>query len=197
MALGGKVKFNREHVLMRSALTEIKGGEPRVDVVWKLATEEDIDALTEESIQWHEGRRRFGKQLLREGSICVLGYVDGEPAHIGWSSTNRLYNPPFSLNLGRGWAYFHRTRTAPQFRGMGLQGAGIRKRIEVVREQGVVRIVNMVDVENVVSFNNYQKMGFQEIATVRGIELFGKKVWGRFPSALRAMLVNPASESSS
>ncbi len=186
------ISLKRAQVLDRSLHDPIEGGNARVDVEWKLATAADIDSLTAEQIQYTEYRKRNGKRMLEEGSICMLGTVDGEPAHIGWLTFDRISSHPIRLSLGPGWAYLHRTRTAPQFRGKGLQGAGIRRRLEFARDQGLMRAVNMVDVDNSVSLANYHKMGFVNQERLFVLQLMGRKVVERIPKDLISKLYSPA-----
>ena len=186
--------LSREQMLERPISREIEGGEARAEVEWKLGTAADIDALSEETIQYNEGRKQFGKRMLSEGSVCLIGYIEGEAAHVGWMSFDRIFSPPFVLPLGPGWAYFHRTRTAPKFRGKGLQGAGIKKRLEIARARGIVRAVNMVDTVNAVSLHNYRKLGFTDTERIWSLEIMGRKIAEGIPESLKTRIANPAQE---
>lgn len=184
--------MHREQILERPTSQEIVGGEAKVQVDWRIADAADIDALPEETIQYTDYRKQLGKKMLLEGSVCLIGLVDGETAHVGWMTFDRISSPPFYLPLGPGWAYFHRTRTSPAFRGKGLQGAGIKKRLELARESGVIRAVNMVDTANAVSLHNYRKLGFVGREQIWILELLGKKIAEHIPKPLRALLSGDA-----
>lgn len=190
--LDSLISTTRLQLLERPLDTEINGGEARIVVDWKIADSSRIDALTEEGIQYNDGRKRFARQMLNEGSVCVIGYIDGEAAHVGWMSFDRIFTPPFSIPLGAGWVTFHRTRTAPRFRGLGLQQAGIRTRLELASEQGYVRTVNAVSTENPISRHNYHKMGFEGQEMISAVKAFGRWVTQSVPGGAMERLSSPA-----
>ena len=190
--LDSLISTTRLQLLERPLDVEIIGGEARIDVDWKVADASRIDALTEAGIQYNDGRKQFARQMLSEGSVCVIGYVDGEAAHIGWMSFDRIFSPPFSISLGAGWVTFHRTRTAPRFRGLGLQRAGIRKRLELASERGYMRAVNAVSTENLISQHNYHKMGFEDQEIVRAVKAVGRWVTQSVPDEAIVRLGSPA-----
>lgn len=186
-------RLSRAQLLERPVRVSSSGANPSEDVTWKCATITDIDSLSEKAIQYNEGRKRFARQMLEEGSICIIGYIDGEAAHVGWMSFDRIFSPPFDLPLGPGWVCFHRTRTAPRFRGRGLQGAGINKRLEIANERGLTRAVNMVDLGNPVSLRNYHRAGFVDREKIWALEIFGRKVVEGIPRTLKTRLASDAS----
>lgn len=184
----GIIRLHREQLLARPISEAITGGEAKTEVEWKLATPELIDTLSEEDIQYYDYRKRFAKEMLAGGSVGIIGYINREAAHIGWMSFDQIFSPPFEINLGPGWVYFHRTRTAPKFRGLRLQGAGIKKRLEIAAERGITKAVNMVDTDNTISLYNYKKMGFQEQEKLWALELFGRVVKSGVPEPVRTRL---------
>lgn len=179
-------------VLERGLQSQVGGGSTALPVEWKLATEEDISGLPEAGLNYNEGRKKFARQMLKDGDVCLLGMVGDKHATVGWVSFRRLFTHPVSIPLGEGWAYFNRTRTAPEFRGKGLQKAGIRRRIEIAAQMGKLRAVNVVDSDNAISLHNYQAMGFQERHCASVLRFFDRWEMPRVPQGLVARLSSDA-----
>ena len=192
MGLKNPFELVRSQLLDRSLLTEIPVNPTKVEVDWRIATADDIDALTEEDFRYDERRKEFSRQNLAEGNICVIGYVDEVPGHVGWITFKRLYSFPFELPLGEGWIYLQRARTSPKFPGLGLHGAGIAKRLEVAREAGAVRSVNMVDLNNEISLHNFHKLGFIDWYKIWGLGFNGRRLIDRIPANIKATIAAPA-----
>ena len=55
--------LTRLQLLERPVGVDITGGEARANVDWKIADARDIDDLSEAGIQYHDGRKRFAKQM--------------------------------------------------------------------------------------------------------------------------------------
>lgn len=170
------VTLSREIVLDRPLDQPIEQIDAKVEIEWKLATEADVEALSEEKIQYYDYRKHFAKKLLREGSIGLIGYVGEEAVNVGWITFDRIDNPPFSVPLGPGWAYFHHVRTAPAWRGNGIHPASICKQLEIAKANGAKRALILVDTSNAVSLNNYRKAGFTDQTRIWALEIGGHKV---------------------
>jgi ribosomal protein S18 acetylase RimI-like enzyme len=181
----GIVTTWRGQVLERDLSLPVDGGEARLDVTWRAATPEDIESLTWEDLRYDEFRKRNAIEMLGEGSICMIAEHEGQVAHIGWISFNRLVAGPVSQELGPGWAYFYDTRTPDRFRGMGLQKAGIKARVEHARSLGHLRGVNVVDVTNAISLHNYESMGFRRVAQASALRVMRRWVNVSVPGIFR------------
>lgn len=182
----------RGQALERDLAIPVEGGESRLEVTWRAAEPADIDKLTWEDLRYDEFRKRNAKEMLAEGSICMIAEHEGEVAHIGWISFGKLVAGPLSQDLGPGWAYFYDTRTPDRFRGKGLQKAGIRARVEHARELGHLRGVNVVDVTNAISLHNYESMGFRRVEVASGTRLMKKWIRISVPEAFRTRVGAPA-----
>jgi hypothetical protein len=109
------------HVVERDLSFPIEGGDTPDGFTWRLATPGDF-ASDDATLRLNSGRRQFALSMLKAGAVCLIAEHDGERAHIRWVTFGRLQTIPFDIALGPGWAYVHRVRTAPRFRGMGPQG---------------------------------------------------------------------------
>lgn len=178
--------------LERDLAAPVEGGDARIDVTWRAATPADIEKLTWEDLRYDEFRKRNAIEMLAEGSVCMIGEHEGQVAHIGWISFDRLVAGPLTQELGPGWAYFYDTRTPERFRGKGLQKAGIKARVEHARGLGHARGVNVVDVTNTISLHNYESMGFKRIEQASGLRLMRKWVRVTVPRSFRTRVSSEA-----
>jgi hypothetical protein len=129
---------------------------------------------------------------LASGSVCLIALQQGRVVHVCWFNASRLDSPPFETDLGPGWAYFSRSRTAGAFRSMGLHKAGLRQRIELAKSLGVQRVVALIDETNKVSLANVVAMGFAATGVVREVALLSRWRIPVMPRHVRARIQAPA-----
>jgi hypothetical protein len=165
-------------------------------VTWRKGTRADIDAFNESNFNYDALRKKYAYEAFDEGAEFVAAIHEGEIVHVGWVSYKNIVFPGFTLNLGPSWAYFFDTRTVERFQGNRLQGAGIKKRMEIAREKGAKWAVNCVNVTNGTSRRNYEREGFQVIAQLQTWRILKKWHIVRAPGWLQPYLLGEGSKPS-
>ena len=179
------------HVVERDLSIPIEGGETPQGFTWRLATPDDF-ASDDATLRLNSGRRQFALSMLKAGAVCHIAEHGGERAHIRWGTFGRLQTIPYDIALGPGWIYVHRVRTAPKFRGMGLQQAGFRVSAEYAIQRGAKRLVGIVDLDNEISLHVAQKMGYVITGKIAGWRLFSRWDIQRVPRDIVTRLSLPA-----
>lgn len=185
------VSRHTSDVVERDLTKPINGGLTPPGFKWRLATPADFEA-DDETLHLNPGRRRFAQSLLETGSVCHIAEYDGERAHIRWMTFDRLQTVPYDISLASGWVYLSRVRTAPKFRGMGIQQAGFRVSAEYAIEHGARRIVGIVDLDNDISLHVAQKMGYEITGQIAAWRICGLWDIQRVPAVIKSRLSSPA-----
>jgi hypothetical protein len=181
-------------VLERDACAPLTGGDTPDGVLWRRAVAEDFENWDARSIPLQAHQVRGAVERLASGSVCLIALHQGRVVHVCWLNLRALDSPPFWMELGPGWAYFSRSRTAEAFRSMGLHKAGLRQRIELAKSLGVQRVVALIDETNVVSLANVGAMGFAATGVVREVALVSRWRIPVMPRHVRARIQAPAPE---
>jgi GNAT superfamily N-acetyltransferase len=115
----------------------------------ELWTRVNARGWSHEHPEYEDFMRAIGLLLTaREGSLCFLAEIEGEPAAAG------------SLSIHEGVALFAGASTVPQKRRRGLQGALLEARMRCAHEHGC-NLAMMVAEPGSASHRNAQRQGFQ------------------------------------
>jgi hypothetical protein len=127
-------------------------------------------------------RVRDGRDLTREFyydqllglKTCFLVFRGDELAYIHWV----LFKGDHSrfLNLGDGDAEFSYSTTVPEFRGNNLQAKIIAHSCRELRERGYRRVGGAIHQLNIPSIKAVELIGWREIARIKALGPFHRKV---------------------
>jgi GNAT superfamily N-acetyltransferase len=146
--------------------------EPRGGMSFRYLTPDDLRSLSTRDPSF---RARQLDRLLRFGQSYAYGVVaEGEVAFVCWllppDSVERDV-PPGVLRVRADEAVIEASETQQDFRGRGLAGYGMRKVIEVAREQGVRRLLTKVEPSNLASQSAVRKAGMEPAGSILLIAL--------------------------
>lgn len=190
-SISGLLKVTRWNVVELDIANFLESRESPPGIEWRFAESNDFDEDIPE-LRLNAGRRRHAKQMLEEGSACLLAEYEGRPVHIRWMTFGRLHTDPFDLPLGPGWVYLHRIRTATAFRGRGLQQAGAKVTMEHAQRRGARRVVGIVETGNSVSMHVTKKVGYQRTGSMTSVRLLNRFYLKRTPREVSERLAAPA-----
>jgi hypothetical protein len=138
-------------------------------------------------------RRRFvrARGMLDKGAIAFCIFVKGEIVHIGWVALSEeahkaVDNLPYRVDFLNHEACTGGTQTIPKYRNKGLMAYGHFKRIEFLREKGIVVSRNAVAKNNIASQKAHAKFSPRVHAEAKHLRLLWWHFWKEKP------LVRPA-----
>jgi RimJ/RimL family protein N-acetyltransferase len=161
LAMKVSTTFYRRMILMVRPLDDtIPSPWPRLPVVFKILTKEDLPA-------YHRFRpdRRTSliQNSLARGEQCFVAWYQGRIVHAGTMATGRVYVSYLRrhLILRPGEVYSHDSFTLPAYRGYGLAPARHAHVMRSFHQEGYRRIACLVAVENKAGFRVVEKLGYQ------------------------------------
>ena len=128
-------------------------------------------------------RKRFvdSRRRLDKGAIAFGIFVNGEIAHIGWVALSEeakkaVDSLPFKVDFSNKEACTGGTETVPEYRGKGLMVYGYFKRLEFLRERGVILSRSSVAVDNIASQKAHARFSYKIYAEARYLRLLWWKL---------------------
>ncbi|MFM1854742.1 MAG: hypothetical protein RLZ83_51 [Pseudomonadota bacterium] len=123
----------------------------------------------------------------REGDLCLLSLVDGQPAGYTWVHERGCPQilPGLRLRLPPGMLYNFAGYTHPGFRGLGLQGLRHRAVLEHPRWASADTLLGWVKTTNHASRRGQARSGYVDIGRVLTLGA-GTRAWYRWSSSLAA-----------
>jgi len=122
------------------------------------------------------------RERLDCGAIAFCTFVRRELAHIGWvaltdAASRSLWDAPFRADFGNGESVTGGTFTCPGYRGAGLMAHNLFRRLEYVRQQGIVKDRAAVVEGNVPSKVVAARLGYTVYARMTYIRILKWKFW--------------------
>jgi hypothetical protein len=123
----------------------------------------------------------------REGDLCLLSLVDGQPAGYTWVHERGCPQilPGLRLRLPPGMLYNFAGYTHPGFRGLGLQGLRHRAVLEHPRWASADTLLGWVKTTNHASRRGQARSGYADIGRVLTLGA-GTRAWYRWSRSLAA-----------
>ena len=122
------------------------------------------------------------RERLDSGAIAFCTFVRSELAHIGWvaltdEAGRSLWDSPFRADFDNAESVTGGTFTCPGYRGAGLMAHNLFKRLEYVRQRGILKDRAAVVEGNVPSKVVAAKLGYTVYARMRYIRVLRWKFW--------------------
>ena len=113
--------------------------------------------------------KRDSLALLDRGDRCLVQTIDGRLAGVVWASTGPVVDlhPGLRLGIPPDVVYTYRTWTAPEFRGLGLQGRRHLAVLGALRGEGRSRLLCFSETTNLASLHGVRKSGCEPIGRIR------------------------------
>jgi hypothetical protein len=113
--------------------------------------------------------KRDSLGLLDAGERCLVQTIDGRLAGLVWVSTARVVelHPGVRLTVPPDVVYTYRTWTAPEFRGLALQGRRHLSVLEALRTEGRTRLLCFTDGAALASLHGVRRSGCVPIGRIR------------------------------
>ena len=133
-------------------------------------------------------RRRFvtARKRLDRGAIATCIVVNGEIAHIGWLALSEeakkaVDSLPCRVDFSNREAYMTDAQTIPKYRGKGLMAYGGFRRMQVLRERGVLTARYTTAASNTVAQRALTRFSGRKYARARYVKLLWWKSWKETP----------------
>jgi len=123
---------------------------------------------------------------LAEGQTALCSFVERELAHIMWAAmTEEAKNGaemlPFKVDFSKNEACGGWTWTNPKYRGMGICTYVGIKRLQFLKDRGIVEFRSFVNKDNVAAQRTLDKLGHKKYAEGRYLRILGWKHWKEKP----------------
>jgi hypothetical protein len=189
---GAVLRYRRYQVFERDLTQAIPPADASASAQFRVATAEDIRTRVAADLGYSEEWKSSALESIGKGNVCVIAEQDGRIVQAGWVSFDSVTIPPRSLPLGPGWAYFHDVRTAPGHDDAALRRAGAIFRINVAKERGATRGVNLVFSGYRSTVQELEALGFRLTGDVKRARVLTWWWWDRYPVGLSERLLNAA-----
>jgi GNAT superfamily N-acetyltransferase len=154
--------FYRRMVFVSRPIDSIPDLKPRLPVIIRMITGEDLPAYREFSSfpSTDEIEARFER-----GHRCFAAFLDGRIVHAGWVATGRVYVPYLrrDLILLPGDIYLYNHYTLPEYRGYGLAKARGVHVLRHYQNEGYTRSSGVIAAENRAGFGPVKPTGYRPI----------------------------------
>ena len=150
-----------------------------------ITTSREAGELADNESQFSPYVKRF-KERLDKGAIAFYFFVDRELAHWGWVAMNQeaqdsLGGIPIKVDFTKQEAYTGASFTLPKYRGKSLMKYSYFKRLQFLKESGMVISRNAVAKDNVASHHALAKLSPRIYAKAQYLKLGRWQVWRESP----------------
>lgn len=163
------------------------GFRPRIQnvTVKTVSSNQEADALANEGFEF---RSSFfnARRMLDKGAIAFCVFVGHEIANISWlavteTAKNAFEMFPYKVDFSNKEACNGGAFTIPKYRGLGLMGYGISKRIQFLRELGIVTVRYAIREDNIASMKALEKFEHKIYAKARYLKILCWRFWKEIP----------------
>jgi RimJ/RimL family protein N-acetyltransferase len=123
---------------------------------------------------------------LDKGAVAFCFFINGELAHFGQVAMNEEAKKcfdvlPYRVDFSGKQACTGGTWTHPKYRGMGLMGYVYFKKLQFLREMGMIAVRTVVAANNVAVQQLYNKLGAGRYAEARYLKFLWWDSWKETP----------------
>lgn len=152
-----------------------------------VSTKQELDELVHNrfdlSVQFAKAEYRLSK-----GAIACMVFVGKELASIEWVGTNPQSKAgidiyPCKVNFSNKEAYAGGVWTNPKYRGNGLHLYAYYKIYDFLREQGIVTVKSIVEVNNAAALKSHERFAPEEKIEAKAhyLRVLGLHFWKEIP----------------
>ena len=131
----------------------------------RIATETELNNMSTDP-RWEIGDTKLG--FFRMGDLCVLSFVDGQPAGYTWVHTNGRPEliPGLTISIPEEYVYNYAGLTLADFRGAGLQSYRHHSVLDHERWKNRRALLGYVKATNFASRKGQFKSGYKKVGTL-------------------------------
>lgn len=110
---------------------------------------------------------------LSAGDRCFIGEMDGRIVHSFWAATSnaRIDFLNLGLPLKPGELYLYQSFTPPEIRGRGFATATLASALEIMRREGVKRVLCCIQLDRAMGYPPFLRTGFVPSALLSSVWL--------------------------
>lgn len=154
---------------------------PPVKFCW--ATPKQLDDLVSPELDFNDKDKKEGRQWLKRGDLCLIGYVKQLPVTYLWIAFSVRELPAFIWPIGKNHVFFYKTFTRESFRGKRLNQSALSFALNHCYTLGIQKAFIDVNLNNPISIRAIQKIGFKELGKFYMFYL-GKRRYTHVPKKL-------------
>jgi hypothetical protein len=122
------------------------------------------------------------RDRLADGQTTLCVFIDKELAHTMWAAMDEKARKgadslPFKVDFAKKEACGGWTWTNPKYRGMGLCAYVGIKRLEFLKDRGIVKFWSSAHTGNIAAQKTLQKLGHKKYAQGRYLRILWWKLW--------------------
>lgn len=169
----GYFRVNEFYIYLLSVTDALSADSGAAASLWvKRATDEDI-VLLQRSRDFKTPDVYIRSYL--KASRCLIGFSNGEPAHIMWVFLRGDDSRLFCLNDGE--AELNYCYTPPRFRGTGIYSEMIRAAARMLKEDGITRCYMATHRTNTAAQKAIDRAGLKKIGAIKQYGIFFRPKW--------------------
>ena len=156
------------------------------DFTFKIvSTNQEADRLVPNGFEFRSFNSVF-RERLDKGAIAFCIFIGRELAHIGWVAMNEearksILTLPLRVNFSNNESFIGGIITMPKYQGKGLMAYGLLKRLQFLREKGVMVSRHIIAKNNVVSRTVVENSGYNRYGEARYLRILWWKSWKENP----------------
>ena len=118
--------------------------------------------------------REFARAALAKGDRCQGIYCGDDLVSYGWYSLQPTeVFPGLHIHFDPGYVYMYKGFTLKAHRGQQLHAVGMALALRDFRQEGVQKIVSIVEETNFPSLRSCYRMGYKDFGVIRTVDLAG------------------------
>ena len=118
--------------------------------------------------------REFARTALAKGDRCQGIYCGDELVSYGWYSLQPTeVFPGLHIHFDPGYVYMYKGFTLKAHRGQQLHAVGMALALRDFRQEGIQKIVSIVEETNFPSLRSCYRMGYKDFGVIRTVDLAG------------------------
>lgn len=147
-----------------------------LDVTFRLAIKEDIEAMDKENYNYDKNRKKYFIDRLEKGDRCILALHNDKIIGYLWIISDAMELCPSKyISLSKNRAYVYNGFVLKEFRGRKLHAAMTEYLIDILKKDGKRFVVSAIDTKNKTSLKTRSKHRYYIIGKLIHIRFFGLK----------------------
>lgn len=168
--------FKRERMFVFEHDTDICFlGKPKIKLKVDLIKEKDISEI----MKTFKDFGKKAKERFKLGHLCFGAKTDGKYVHLKWVAFNESYISEIdrTIQISPTEAYLYDSYTLPEYRGLGLTSAVMKKTVRYLSDMGIKKIYAIVRHDNYPMLRVKEKEGARKIGTILYTKILGIKFY--------------------
>lgn len=155
----------------------IKMIDPKIDITYRMATEEDIDLMEKQDLDYDKKGKRYSKRRLDKGDKCILAVHNNAIVGYIWIMKDKMELSQYNhIVISNKRVYIYKGFVKAAIRGNRVFNGIDNYIIKMSKENKKELIITTVSTDNKESIKARERIGFIRIGKIIQVRLLGFKL---------------------